>query len=162
MQSDSRHSGKGVSRRKALKILGSATALPWLGPDSAARTWTPRFLSPDEVATVAALAECILHRSETPGARDTAVHEYIDLSLSRSDASVQRDFKKGLAWLEARLSGSRARKFTELDGKERRRLLAEISDTSRSHEPEGYAFFTLIKQLAIEGYYRSEVFPPSL
>ena len=48
------------------------------------------------------------------------------------------------------------KRFIELDRDQQHQLLTVISDTSRSHEPKGYAFLTQIKQLTIEGYYRSE------
>ena len=48
------------------------------------------------------------------------------------------------------------KRFTELDRGQQHQLLTAISDTSRSHEPKGYAFLTQIKQLTIEGCYCSE------
>lgn len=166
MPSGKRRQGSGFSRREALRFLGSASALPLfhsalshhrLVQVSAGASWQPRFLDPEDVETVASLSESIIPRPRTSGARDAAVHEYIDFALSRAEPAVQTGFNEGLSWLAEYVSRSMRKQFTELDREQRHQLLAEISDTSRSHEPKGYAFLTQIKQLTIEGYYRTEV-----
>ena len=112
-------------------------------------------LDPGDVEMVACLSECTLPRAEAPGARPAAVHEYIDEALVRAEPSTQSAFEEGLAWLKDYVARSAGQPFVELDRDHQHRLLAEISDTSRAHQPKGYAFLTQIKQLTIEGYYRS-------
>ena len=165
MPSGKHRQGSGFSRREALRFLGSASALPLvplalrndpLVRVAAGASWQPRFLDPGDVETVASLSECVIPRPRTPGAGDGAVLEYIDLALSRAEPAIQTCFNEGLSWLDEHVSRSMRKPFTELDRDQQYRLLAAISDTSRSHEPKGYAFLTQIKQLTIEGYYRSE------
>jgi len=153
----------GLSRREALRFLGSASALPLVCPtlarlhDDAAspRGWQPRFLRPDQVETVAALSECIIPGAGLSEAAHEGMQAYIDGALERAEPGFQEAFADGLAWLEDYVSRSTGRSFVELGRDDRHRLLAAISDTSRAHEPTGYAFLTQIKQLTIEGYYRS-------
>ena len=145
----------GMSRRKALRILSTAPAIPLFHP-GASPSWKPEFLEPHELETVASLSECILTTSEASGRRVVAVHEYIDLALDRSDARVQGQFRDGLAWFDGHLSRNGKGRFVDLSRQEQLHLLEAISDTSRAHEPKGYAFFTQIKQLTIEGYYREQ------
>ncbi len=149
-----------ISRRDALRFIGSATALPLLPPAlpphpsvPAAKdtSWQPRFLDRKDVETAASLSACVLPLNDRQGARDRAVHEYIDLALSRAEPRMQNAFSDGLSWLESYVSISRQRKFTELDRDDQRRLLAEISDTSRANDPRGHAFLTQVQQLTIEG-----------
>ena len=163
MPSGKHPKSSGFSRREALRYLGSASALP-LVPTSltndlvriaAGRSWQPRFLDPNDVETVGSLSECVI--LGPPSAGDGAVLEYIDLALSRAEPAVQQSFKEGLSWLDEYVSRSMRKRFTELARDQQHELLAAISDTSRSHEPKGYAFLTQIKQLTIEGYYRSEI-----
>ncbi len=167
MPSGKHRQGSGFSRREVLRFLGSASALPLVPPAlrndplvrvAADASWQPRFLDPRDVETVASLSECVILRPwpRTPGAHDGAVVEYIDLALSRAEPAIQTCFNEGLSWLDEHVSRSMRKPFTELDRDQQHRLLAAISDTSRSHEPKGYAFLTQIKQLTIEGYYRSE------
>lgn len=159
MPSNRERPSSGISRRDALRFIGSATALPLLLPPPSARaakdtSWQPRFLDPKDVETVASLSECVLPRTDRLGARDRSVHEYIDLALSRAELGEQHAFNDGLSWLESHVSASRQRRFTELDRDDQRRLLAEISDTSCFSNPRGHAFLTQVKQLTIEGSWR--------
>jgi hypothetical protein len=153
MPSGKHPQSSGFSRREALRYLGSASALPFVSLD-AAPPWQPRFLDPSDVETVASLSQCVA--LGPTGARDAAVLEYIDLALSRAEPAVQQSFNEGLSWLNEYVSYSMRQRFTELARDQQHELLAAISDTSRSHEPQGFAFLTQIKQLTIEGYYRSE------
>ncbi len=166
MPSETHRLGSGLSRREALRFLGAASALPLFHPAlshhpivrvAAGSSWKPRFLDPKDVELVASLSDCIIPRTRAPGARDASVHEYIDFALCRAEPSVQTSFNEGLTWLEEYVSRSMRQNltFTELDRDQQHQLLAEISDTSRAHEPKGYAFFTQLKQLTIEGYYRT-------
>ena len=41
--------------------------------------WTPSYLTPEEAEQVAAMAETILPKTDTPGAKDVFVDRYIDL-----------------------------------------------------------------------------------
>jgi len=149
-----------LTRREALRFLGTATALPFVYPAlshhryqaPAPPAWRPQFLAPEEVETVAALSECIIPGTGTSG---SVVRAYIDDALEHAEPAFQTAFRDGLAWLEDYVSRSAGRPFIELDRDHQHRLLAAISDTSRAHEPKGYAFLTQIKQLTIEGYYRS-------
>ena len=157
--------GSGFSRREVLRFLGSASALPLVHPAltddplvqvAAVASWQPRFLDPGDVETVASVSECVISWPWAPDAREGEVLEYIDLALSRAEPAVQSSFNEGLSWLDDYVSRAMRKRFTELDRDQQHQLLTVISDTSRSHEPKGYAFLTQIKQLTIEGYYRSE------
>lgn len=159
MPSEEDRQGSGLSRREALRVMGAASALPLLHPalarraivgDPAGASWQPRFLDPKDVEAVASLSDCII-----PGTKDRAVHEYIDFALSRSEPTVQSSFSEGLSWLGSYVVRSMRRDvtFAELNREQQHALLAAISDTSHAHEPQGYAFFTQVKQLTIEGYY---------
>jgi len=162
MPSGKQPPSSGFSRREALRYLSSASALP-LVPASltndfvriaAGASWQPRFLGPNDVETVASLSQCVI--VGPPGPDDGAVVEYIDRALSRAEPAIQQSFNEGLSWLNEYVSRSMGKRFTELARDQQHALLAAISDTSRSHEPQGYAFLTQIKQLTIEGYYGAE------
>ena len=107
MPSEKRRHGAGLSRREALRFLGSASALPLMYPGfvhhryelrSANEVWQPAFLDPEDVETVASLAECIIPGTRRSDAGDRAVHEYIDDALKRADPSFQADFRDEINW----------------------------------------------------------------
>jgi hypothetical protein len=65
-------------------------------PDtSAPAAYTTRVFSPDEMKRVATLVDLIIPRTDTPGASDAHVPEFIDRKLSL-DAALKERFLNGL------------------------------------------------------------------
>jgi hypothetical protein len=65
-------------------------------PDTSAPVaYTTRVFSPDEMKRVAALVDLIIPRTDTPGASDAHVPEFIDRKLSL-DAALKERFLTGL------------------------------------------------------------------
>ncbi|HJO37312.1 MAG: gluconate 2-dehydrogenase subunit 3 family protein [Vicinamibacterales bacterium] len=158
-------SDQSVSRREALQILAAAAALPLLDPGRlhhpsvqvpVGEAWQPQFLAPDDIETVAAVAERIIPRTETPGARDAAVHEYIDFALDRGEAEARESFATLVRWFERHVREAHRAAFADLQQDRQDEILTALSDPATAAAPEGHAFFVLMKELTIEGYYRSE------
>jgi hypothetical protein len=63
-------------------------------------TFKPQVLSKKELEQLAAVCEGIIPRTDTPGARDARVHEYIDVALSVENEAMQKRFREGLEWLD--------------------------------------------------------------
>jgi hypothetical protein len=141
-----------VGRREALAWIGAAAAAPLVSgyhPFVPAQEspWTPSFFEGSEVEAVAALAERIIPRTETPGARDALVHQYIDWVLFRGEAEKRERFREGLRSLDRRCQAGFGRGFAELSDEDQDEVLAGV---------EGDAFFRDARHLTAEGYYRSE------
>jgi hypothetical protein len=89
------------TRRDLLKsIAAAATALPAAAqhehPDTSVTVaYTRRVLSPEEMKKVATLVDLIIPRTDTPGASDARVPEFIDRKLSMDEALKER-FLAGL------------------------------------------------------------------
>jgi hypothetical protein len=140
-------------RREALARIGAAAVAPLVSgyhPFVPAQEspWRPRFLEGAEVETVAALAERIIPRTETPGARDALVHQYIDWVLFQGEIDRRERFRVGLRALDQKCQTLFGRRFTALGDEDQDEVLRGIA---------GDAFFRDAKQLTAEGYYRSEV-----
>src|SRR5262249_43668416 len=107
-----------MDRRDALRILAGAAVAPgflrWeperfiaaLRPhlDGATRSSTYQFQVLDEHqrSMVAEISEMIIPATDTPGARDVRVDEFIDLILAEWSSDKERtDFLNGLAELDA-------------------------------------------------------------
>jgi hypothetical protein len=118
------------SRRDALVTLAAmATASP-----SEAQT---SFLAPAELALVAAIAEAIIPRTDTPGAIDAGVPAFIDRRLA-SNPQLADTFRAGLKAFAD---------FASLTAAQQLELL-----NTHAEDP----FVRTIKGLTIDGYYTSK------
>jgi len=130
-----------IDRRQALKRVGALAAAPILtgyhplvSAQEGGAAWQPRFFDAHEAEMVAELSERIIPETDTPGARAANVHQYIDLVVSEDTPENQSAFRRGLA---------------RFDGADE----ARQTDILR----EGGAFFERLKELTVNGYYKSEV-----
>ena len=122
--------------------------------------WTPRLLNPAQGELLATLCEHILPRTDTPGARDAAVHEFIDLELSLAGGDDQLAALGGLDWIDRRAQQLHGSSFLGLDQARQLELLREISDEHDEHPSElaaGAAFFSDLKRRTLFGFYTSKV-----
>jgi hypothetical protein len=145
------------TRRRLLQTAGALAVLPVLPAqehqhDSApAREATPKhswqFLKVEERRAVAALVDAIIPRTDTPGASDAGVVEYIDEYLG-ARKERQSAFRRDLEGLQARTLRQHGKRFEELDAPGQRAVLEPLSAA-------GDRFFGLLKDLTIDAYYTS-------
>ncbi len=104
-----------LTRREALKRLGVSTLTvgagpAWLvsllqiacGPRRIPRTsQSPSPLTQDELQTVELLSEILIPTTDTPGAREAKVSQFIHDSLAEAEEKEIAPFVKGLALLDA-------------------------------------------------------------
>lgn len=152
-----------MNRRDAMKRLAAAAVTPLghlrfhpLVPVQEGG-WRPGFLEGAEVGAVSALAERILPATDTPGAREANVDQYIDFVLFGSDAEKRGQFREGLKRLEARSRSAFGAAIVDLDPARQDELLAALASPTPRGEPRDIAFFLELKRLTVEGYYRSQV-----
>src|SRR5580698_9516313 len=121
--------GQSIERREVLRILtiaaGAATfpgfskwsfACGHIGDALAqirSAAYHPMFFNALEYAQIERLTDLIIPSDDTPGAREAGVSEFIDLMTSR-DPDLQRDFRTGLNWLNARAQKAWGRTFLML------------------------------------------------
>jgi hypothetical protein len=135
-----------TTRREALILIATATTVDAQQhqhadpPPVAAGPYKPRTLSPSEMDLVARLTDLVIPRTDTPGASDAGVPEFIDRRLSASP-NLTASFRRGLA----------ASKLGETGADQ----LAILTGLSQSPDTEGGRFFRLLKDLTIDGYYSS-------
>lgn len=142
-----------MDRREAIRRLGASAVVPFLSgfhpsvPPQEGE-WKPRFFQDSEVETVAGIAERILPQTDTPGARQALVHQYIDFVLSRSEAPAAERFREGLQGLDERCGALFGEPFAKLETARQDEILTGIEESPFFHE---------VKRLTVDGYYRSEV-----
>ena len=166
--------GQGLERREVLRIMALAAAasgFPGFSRWSFAcghaapgllqvrrPVYAPQFFSPDEYATVERLAELIIPGDDGPGAREAGVSEFIDFMVAR-DPAVQVRFRYGLTWLDAHAVRLHGKRFRDLDAGSQAEILGPLAyrDRHRAGEEEGRAFFKMMRERTLMGFYTSKV-----
>ncbi|NIC07315.1 gluconate 2-dehydrogenase subunit 3 family protein [Billgrantia bachuensis] len=153
-----------MNRRELLKMITVATGAALVGGNSllafSASDECDRSFSAEDVQRLDELAETILPRTDTPGAKDAEVGAFMTVFVSACYTPEERSlFHQGLAQLDARSRAAYERGFLNLESEQRRDLIAELDREARaqveaSGEPH---YFTLMKQLTLFGFFTSEV-----
>jgi len=130
-------------------------------PESVAR-YSPQFFNADEFRTVEILAAMIIPTDDAPGAKEAQVANYIDFvvfSAAEFEPLLQKKWIDGLAYLERESQKQFGKSFRDVDEADRIRLLTDMSVPERDAkaEHEGFAFFSLVKDITVEGFYTSKI-----
>src|SRR5436853_4243307 len=101
-----------MNRREALLLLAGTAAIPdrllAIGRTvhQRVRAGTLRAFNPHQNETVATIAELIIPKTDTPGAREAGVPAFIDVMLADwGDEEQRRTFTAGLANVDERSRG---------------------------------------------------------
>jgi hypothetical protein len=167
MQKASASLAAAVSRRTALKALGTVAALPWLSDEGLLafarlqETNAPpqlKVLSSSQFATLEVLVEAIIPADErSPGAKQARVADYIDLLLSEIDPELALEWLGGLAALDADATARFRQPFSRLRAGQVDAILQAISRNERAPQTPLETFFAIAKQATIRGYYTSKI-----
>jgi hypothetical protein len=171
-----------LHRREVLKLLAFGSGVPALGSPlfAACREIHAelgaapalKILSTHQDATVAAMAELIIPQTDTPGAKDVRVDEFVDRIVSDwySDEDRQR-FLAGLADVDARAQRLFARDFAGAPVDQQLTILRilgeELAEASAAlaNAPRGYRgeapqpqnnFYLMFRELTLTSYFTSE------
>lgn len=150
-----------------LTVLGGCTlVVPSLLVQSCKvvpRTWTS--LSDADITFIDELAETIMPQtSETPGAKDVQVGEYVVMTVEQCLVPEDRDvFLSGLGTIDARSTSEHGKAFEDLDSTNKLQLLNAIQEEATTfnetqegvEEPEIH-YFSLLKELVVSGYLTSK------
>ena len=171
-----------MDRREVLKLLALSSALPALPADLLAAfrsvhadlpaTPALKVLSAHQDAIVVAMAELIIPRTETPGAKDTRVNEFIDQILAYWSTDEDRGrFLAGLADVDTRTQKLFNKNFVDASAGEQSDILRLFGEelaqatAALANAPRGYRgslpqpdnnFYLRFRQLTLIGYFTSE------
>jgi len=190
--------GQGLERREILRYIGIASiagTFPGFEKWSfacaqnhvhepattvartAAGSYKPLFFSPQQFQMIEYLADMIIPRDETPGAKDAGVAEFIDFMVAnRVPVSVKRDirntqdavalgneaqnrFVAGLDWMNARSFSEFGKKFMECSAERQKSLLEELAYKAKFKPTteSGRQFFQLMRDYTVVGYYTTRI-----
>jgi len=160
-----------MDRRELLKMIFAATGAAMIGLPALASgagqaaAGTGVAFSDAEIAMLDELAETILPRTRTPGAKDAATGAFMARFVTDCyTAQQQATFRAGLADIEKRAGGrfialapeARTQLLRTLDVEARKRTI-DVSETGTAEAAKATPHpFTMIKQLAIFGFFTSK------
>ncbi|MDP3852482.1 gluconate 2-dehydrogenase subunit 3 family protein [Phenylobacterium sp.] len=146
-------------------------------------TWTPKALSPGQARVLEVVAELIVPATDTPGAREAGVPQFVDRAVSDfcSPADAQT-IRTGLDRIDADARAAHGAAFAALqpdqqtallrrydaEGKAPRTPVAAVgrgeTETGLSNQPspaveapKGPPFFPMLRDLVTVGYFTSEL-----
>lgn len=172
-------SPRGVGRREAVRRvalggLGSAALPAWAealvaladerphghpAPGAPAGEWKPKLLDAHQDATVGAISELIIPATDTPGAQAALVNRFIDGVLAAAAEPEQREFLRGLRFLDGRSHQLFGVDFVSARPDQQTALLTILSSEKNTalEDEIGRDFWKVIKAMTVAGYYGSEI-----
>ena len=151
--------GGTISAPALLGILDGCSAKP-------SAQFRPQFLSAAEGALMEEIAEIMIPRTTTPGAKDVGVPAFIDTMLREVyDPSDQHRYRLGLSEFAAGAWRIRGHEFLDLNGAERKALVQSAHDSAVAEELRQKAlhgtllrpFILMTKELCMLGFFTSQV-----
>ena len=138
------------NRRTALKIIGAgAAAFPILGQEHAAHemvttasTYVAKVFDAPQLQLLAELTDCIIPRTDTPGAADAHVPLLIDRIANRRPESAKQ-WKDMLTWFASQ-------------GKTADERLAVLRTISTESGTPGARYFKMLKDTTVDQYYSTK------
>ena len=139
--------------------------------------YKPLFFSPQHYAMLEHIAEMIIPEDGTPGAKQAGVAEFIDFMVanrvpvsashdirSTEDAiemgnEAQNRFIAGLDWMNARCNSEFGRSFMDCTPDQQNGLLEELAYKAKFKPTteSGRAFFQLMREYTVVGYYTTKI-----
>jgi hypothetical protein len=112
----------------------------------------------DEEAMLAELAETIIPKTSTPGAKDISAHLFVLKMVDDCrSAEEQKKFMDGLRAFDAAAEKSGGRHFSKMSKEEKQAFLQTLEAGKEGDGPE-ISFYQSVKKLTIQAYTSSEFF----
>ena len=143
--------GGAVSAPAILGILKGCTAKPTID-------WKPVFLSNEQGTLVTQVAEIIIPKTDTPGAKDVGVPGFIDQIVSECFKKEDQDkFLNGLKAFDDEAKKAHGDPFIELDAETQAAFVKKLHDEAVNTDPGSERPFILtLKELTMLGFFTSE------
>lgn len=159
-----------MDRRQVLRILGASAAAIGLTPiearallvPGAARRASRRFFTERERDSVKVLADLIIPYTDTPGAVEAGVVDYIEMIVSEwMNAEERGRFMRGLRHLDTHAEAATGTEFADADAARQTAILTGLEAEGRALkdlDPDAPTpFFQQTRALVLHGYYTSEI-----
>jgi hypothetical protein len=157
-----------MHRRDLLKLIAAATGCALVGIEGAlAAPAAHASFAAREIAMLDEIAETIIPRTDTPGARDAAVGAFIARYAQACYTPAQlSSLRQGIAAIDSRMRARGVAGFLHASPDQRHALLAQVDREATAHAKDAKDakdpslsdphYFTLMKQLTLLGFFTSE------
>lgn len=160
-----------MNRRDALEraglVLGYAVSAPVLAAimngckATPGLTFKPEFFSEDQAGVISEVAEIIIPRTDTPGAKDVGVPGFIDKILKECYKKEDQDrFLSGLKSFDDDANEMYGDSFLDLEPTQQEEHVRKIHDraieASKKGELKERPFILMAKELTVAGFFTSE------
>lgn len=156
-----------MNRRELLKFIAAATGTAMIGGSTllaagCARNGTePGYVfSEQDLLLLDEVAETILPRTDTPGAKDAEVGAQIIVMVKDTYTPQEQDiFYRGLPQIDAASQAAFGSDFLQLNGEQRHALVSQLDRQALEQSRGGGSphYFTMIKQLTLFSFFTSKV-----
>lgn len=159
MPSTEQTAASGISRREAIRraalLAGVVLSPEWLAFAGRAQpTAAKTYLTPAQAATLTAVADRILPRTDTPGAVDVGVPAFIDLFYGEFMTPAERQLLiKGFDDVEAAARSAHGASFPTLTTAQQDGVLRGVATAQQGQEQSS---FGLLRSTTVLGYFTSE------
>lgn len=141
-----------VSAPAIMGVLQGCKAKPGLA-------WKPEFLNEDQASVVSQVAEIIIPRTDTPGAKDAGVPSFIDQILKECySPEDQKRFTEGLQAFNEQAKKDHGDNFADLDDEDQAAFVKKIHDeaVNADSDPDSRPFILTMKELTMLGFFTSQ------
>jgi len=154
-----------MERRELFKII-AAGAVAAEAADAqhqhaaavAAKPYTARFFSSQQVRALDSLCDIIIPSdSQSPGAHEAKVWQYIDLLMHYGTPHQKKELTRGLVLVNRAARKQFQKPFADLDRPHQEEIVAAMAAKESDRDDYLGRFFIYLKRLTIEGYHYTEV-----
>jgi len=165
-----------MNRREAIQrvawMMGGAISAPTLmavlngcAPKETAAGWKPAFLTEEQATLAGEVAEIIIPRTSTPGAKDVGIAALIDQMLKDVFPKADQDrYLAGLAEFESQAQQQHGRNFLRLERDQQTALVKSSTEAAMQAQraytgpesPPPRPFMLLTREITLLGYFLSQ------
>lgn len=148
------------SRRQAVLTFGAlwgALAMPAGALAQALPAWAPKALTSDQARALEAAAELIMPATDTPGARESGVPQFVDRAVALyCDPAEASLIRSGLDRMNADARAAHGGPFASLKTAQQTAMLAAYDAAAARRAQGAPHFFATLKEMVTVGYFTSE------
>ena len=110
----------------------------------------------DQENELAEIAETIIPRTSTPGAKELKLHLYVLKMLDDCyEEKDQQQFKEGLSQFSGLITDQYSKSFGKLSAQQQKSALLAL-ENGKTNSPELTSFYKIMKDRTIDGYLNSK------